>query len=101
MKAHKRRIDSENWADHVLCAILTDGEENDSKFYTLPQVRELVAECMRAGWQFVFLGADQDAVLAAAQLGIDDSVDFRNDPEGLSLAYEAITKRVLALGYTA
>lgn len=55
----------------VQVIIVTDGHENRSQEYTAETVRSLV-EQRRAkdGWDFVFLGADQDAVLTANGLGI-------------------------------
>jgi hypothetical protein len=57
---------------------------------------------MQAGWQFLFLGAGDNNVLAADEIGLDkDSVvDFVADPGGLRLAYEKISQAVLAIGYS-
>jgi hypothetical protein len=55
----------------VVVVILTDGCENASHEFTLPMVKELIARQQDSyGWQFVFLGADQDAFAAAAGIGI-------------------------------
>lgn len=67
----------------VLVVIQTDGEENSSKEYTREKIRDLIAAKEKEGnWTFVFLGADQDAWLAAAPLGISQSN---------SLSYESKT----------
>ena len=51
--------------------VVTDGYENASKEYTAEAVRRLVVtQTETFGWDFVFLGADQDAVLTAGALGI-------------------------------
>ncbi|NUQ97873.1 MAG: VWA domain-containing protein [Streptomyces sp.] len=58
-------------ASEVIVVILTDGHENASHEYTLTQVKALITEQQNAyGWKFVFLGADQDAFAAAADIGI-------------------------------
>ncbi|WP_425843691.1 VWA domain-containing protein [Agrococcus sp. TSP3-2-1] len=59
--------------------VVTDGFDNRSLEYTPGTVRRLIErQRERAGWDVVFLGADQDAVLAAADLGIgaDRSMTF-------------------------
>lgn len=56
---------------NVQVIVVTDGYENASKEYTAETVRRLVVtQTDTYGWDFVFLGADQDAVLTAADLGI-------------------------------
>ncbi|MGW5477634.1 VWA domain-containing protein [Streptomyces sp. NPDC004008] len=58
-------------ASEVIVVILTDGHENASREYTLTQIKDLITEQQTAyGWKFVFLGADQDAFAAAADIGI-------------------------------
>lgn len=56
----------------VQVVVVTDGEENASREYTASAVRSLVtAQGEKYNWDFVFLGANQDAVLAGAELGFD------------------------------
>ena len=57
----------------VLVTILTDGEENSSRSYTSAHVKDLVDS---KSWKFVYLGANQDAVLTAQGLGINTSMDY-------------------------
>lgn len=55
----------------VVVVILTDGEENSSREFTLPAVKKMITEQQDVyGWKFVFLGADQDAFEAAGGMGI-------------------------------
>lgn len=55
----------------VLVAVLTDGHENSSREATAAMVKALVGQQQRQwGWQFTYLGANQDAVLTAGGLGI-------------------------------
>jgi len=63
----------------VVVVIVTDGEENASKSFTAEQVRSRVEHQRHVyNWQFVFLGANQDAITNAKQLGISaaNSADF-------------------------
>lgn len=54
----------------VIVVILTDGQENASKEHTYQSVAEIIKRKQDEGWAFVFLGANQDAWTAAAQIGI-------------------------------
>jgi hypothetical protein len=51
--------------------ILTDGAENSSTEYTVRKIKELIEHKRLQGWRFVFLGANQDAFIAASRIGID------------------------------
>lgn len=57
--------------EHVIFVITTDGEENSSMSYSLQKVREMIAHQQeKYSWQFIFLGANMDAVSEAGKLGI-------------------------------
>ena len=56
--------------DEVLCIIMTDGEENASKEFTLEGVNKLMDEKKKAGWTFVYLGADHDAWDVGQKFGL-------------------------------
>jgi hypothetical protein len=62
-----------NLSDDAMVIILTDGEENSSRSYTSAHVKDLVDS---KSWKFVYLGANQDAVLTAQGLGINTSMDY-------------------------
>jgi hypothetical protein len=56
--------------DRLLVVILTDGEENASREYSLPQIQEMIRAREATGrWTFVYLGADQDAWAASQRIG--------------------------------
>lgn len=57
--------------DDIVFVTVTDGEENQSREYTLEKVRQLVADRTADGWQFVFLSAGLDAYADAARFGYD------------------------------
>ncbi len=55
----------------VIVVILTDGEENQSREFSLTTVKQMITSQQDTyGWKFVFLGADQDAFEAAGGMGI-------------------------------
>jgi len=82
--------------DNVIVLTLTDGKENASE---TPQerVRELV-ETYRSehDWEFLFIGANQDAALTAQEMGMDDdralTMDYSN--EGTQAAYESASENI-------
>ena len=65
--------------------ITTDGMENASTRYTADQVRAMVKRQEAEGWEFIFLGANIDAVQVAGGLGIraDNAVEFACDEAGI------------------
>ncbi|HRW20226.1 MAG TPA: VWA domain-containing protein [Dermatophilaceae bacterium] len=57
--------------DTVLVGIMTDGEENSSQEWSHAAIKALVEQQTRDyGWQFLYLGADQDAIEVGASVGI-------------------------------
>lgn len=65
----------------VIFVTLTDGEENSSKQYTMAKIAALIKQQRDVyGWDFVFLGANQDAISTAAAMNI---------PAGSALTYRA------------
>ena len=56
---------------HTMFVVITDGMENASKRFTAPQVKSLIGEKKKAGWEFIFLGANIDAVETAETIGIE------------------------------
>lgn len=58
-------------ADDIIFVTITDGEENQSREYTLDRIRHLIQERTDAGWQFVFLSAGLDAYGDADRFGYD------------------------------
>ena len=84
-------------AEKVLFVIITDGEENSSREYSADRVRELVEhEKSKYGWEFVFLGANIDAVGTAERFGIraDRTADYVRDARGTELNFAAMSEAV-------
>ena len=55
----------------VIVAIMTDGHENASREWTHPAIKALVEQQTEAyGWQFLYMGADQDAIEVGASIGV-------------------------------
>ena len=79
-----------NTAEEVIFVIITDGEENASREFSAEKVRNLVSrEKEQHGWEFLFLGANIDAVVTAGRFGIgpDRAAEYVSDAEGTALNY--------------
>ncbi len=87
----KERLKNNPFAK-VIFVILTDGEENKSKEYTREQVFNMITEQTEAGWEFIFLGANQDAIQAGGRIGItsNKSYTFAADSFGTRSSYNKI-----------
>ena len=80
--------------DTVQVVVVTDGHENASGEYTGNTVKRLVEEKTKENWDIVFLGANQDAVMKAAELGImrDRSMTYGANRDGVSNAAESMSR---------
>ena len=90
----------EDRPERTLFVITTDGMENASRHYDLRRVRAMIErQKARYGWEFLFLGANIDAVDTAARLGIDAdrAANFHCDARGTQLNYEAVSDAMSAM----
>lgn len=87
----------EDVPEHTMFVITTDGMENASRYYDADRVRRMIErEKESYGWEFLFLGANIDAVQTAAQFGIgaDRAVNYHADEVGTKVIYEAVSDAV-------
>ena len=85
----------DNRADKVIFVITTDGFENASRKYSYPTLKSLIESQQKEfNWEFIFLGANMDAVAEAAKIGIqaDRSASFMNDSEGIVTNYDSVSE---------
>ena len=90
----------EDVPEHTLFVITTDGMENASRCYSTQRVKEMIQrQKEKYGWEFLFLGANIDAVETAGHLGIapDRAVNYHCDSEGTRLNYEVVGQAVAAV----
>ena len=81
----------------TIFVITTDGMENASRSYTYDEVQRMVKhEQEKYGWEFLFLGANMDAISAARSFGIraDRAVRYRRDRAGTELNYQVVSETV-------
>jgi len=74
----------------VVFVIVTDGEENSSREYNRAQVKHMIEEQSgRYSWQFVYLGANQDAFAEAGGIGIPAYTTLNYVGEKTAQAYSS------------
>jgi uncharacterized protein YegL len=90
-------------AGKVLFIIITDGMENVSREFSSQQVKTMIEhEKEKYGWEFIFLGANIDAVETAGRFGIDAdrAVDYVADSEGTALNFTVMSQTVASFRKT-
>jgi len=83
----------------ALVVIMTDGEENSSREYNASSIKDIIGELEKGGaWTFSYMGANQDAVLAASSYGIGagNSINYSSTSRGASVASSTLTKGIVS-----
>lgn len=84
-------------AEKVMFVIITDGEENSSREYSAEKVKtQIEHQKSKHGWEFIFLGANIDAVETAGRFGIsaDRAQNFHADGDGIELNFHVMSEAV-------
>ena len=87
----------EDVPEKTLFVITTDGMENASRRYDYDKVRRMIErQKEKYGWEFLFFGANIDAVKEAGRFGItaDRAVDYKCDSRGTALNYAVMEEAV-------
>ena len=79
-------------SDKTIFIITTDGMENASREYTYAKIKGMIEDKKACGWEFLFLGANIDAVGEAAKIGIceDKAVKYTNSRKGVRRNYDVL-----------
>ena len=88
---------NEDVPEHTMFVITTDGMENASRRYSSDKVKQMIErQKEKYGWEFLFLGANIDAVETAKRFGIssDRAVKYVSDKEGTALNYEILNQAI-------
>jgi uncharacterized protein YegL len=86
-------------ADKVLFVITTDGMENASREFSYDHIKQMIErQTSRWGWEFIFLGANIDAVETAGRFGITPSraCNYHNDSVGIELNFHVVSEATTA-----
>ena len=89
----------EDVPERTLFIITTDGMENTSHNFTTDQIKAMIEKQKeKCGWEFLFLGANIDAVETAGRIGIrpEMAVNYHSDHEGTQLNYAVLSETVCA-----
>lgn len=81
----------------VLFVIITDGMENSSREFSYEKIKEMVEhQKSKYAWDFIFLGANIDAIMTAGSFGIsaDRAANFVSDSSGTQLNYRVVSEAV-------
>ena len=87
----------EDVPERTMFVITTDGLENASRRYTADEVKRMIEKRKESdGWEFLFIGANIDAVETAARYGIakDRAVNYNADGKGTKILYQSVSKVV-------
>lgn len=89
-------IRKEDVPANTIFVIITDGLENASHKYSSDDVKKMVEQQREKGWEFLFLGANIDAVETARTYGIaeDRTSDYLCDEAGIEKNFDALSKSV-------
>lgn len=90
----------EDRPEKTLFVITTDGMENSSREYSYDKVKHMIErQKNRYGWEFIFLGANIDAVAEAKRFGIDEThaANYHADSKGTALNYAVLSEAICEL----
>ena len=96
----KRQKNMKRKPNHTVFVIITDGMENASREYTYSKIHSMIGSKRKnAGWEFIFLGANIDAIETAGSLGIhkDRAANYHADRKGTAVNFEAIGSALCTL----
>ena len=94
-----RYIRPEDVPANTVFVITTDGLENASTRYSADAVKKLIEQQKESGWEFLFLGANIDAVETAASFGIapDRAANYHADRKGTKTVFHAVADAVCCM----
>ena len=93
----EKRLMNNNAYKSCLIYVATDGKENCSKYYTKSNIKKLITNAKeKYNIDVIYLGANQDAILEASSIGIDENqaINYNENPESTQAVYRAISRAV-------
>jgi hypothetical protein len=94
----QKKTDRKLQAKNVLFVIITDGMENASREYTVKKVKSMINHQQKKyDWEFIFLGANIDAVETAGWIGIDPSraQNYHADADGVAMNFQTMNETII------
>ena len=80
--------------DKTAVVIVTDGYENHSKEYDAVKIAGMIDEKRAAGWEFIFIGANQDAWATGGGMGIASNHNWEQTAVGTRAAYNDTSRKL-------
>lgn len=96
IKKARKEMPKEERPDRTIVVITTDGMENSSRHYNYAKIKHKIEKCKKKNWEFLFLGANMDAIGEAAKFGIDAdrAVRYECDGEGTRKNYDVLGETI-------
>jgi uncharacterized protein YegL len=97
IKGQHKELSEDEVPEHTIFVITTDGMENASKEYSSKDVKKMIEhQKKKHNWEFLFIGANIDAVETAKHFGIDKNraVNYKADARGTGVLYNAVSSVV-------
>jgi uncharacterized protein YegL len=94
---HLDSLSEENKPEKVVVVIITDGLENASKLFSASDINQMIEhQQQKYGWQFTFIGSNQDAITSAGELGIAAAaaLDYSPTSQGVKMSYDILSRSV-------
>lgn len=95
-----RRLKDNEKPEKTVFVITTDGMENASREFSRSQIKEMIEyQKEKFSWEFIFLGANIDAISTARDFGIreDRVANYHSDKKGTQLNYKVISETISEL----
>lgn len=97
---NRMKAAGDQYAEKVVLVIITDGQENASREYDRAKVFEMIShQREKYKWEFVFLGANQDAIRVAAGFGVlsANAMTYASNAKGTSAAFASTSANLRAM----
>lgn len=96
IKTVRKGMRDEDKPEKTIFIITTDGMENASRLYSYDKVKHMIEKRQAKNWEFIFLGANIDAIKEAGRMGIKASraVNYNCDSDGTALNYAVLNEAV-------
>ena len=89
------KVDGQTETKNIV-VILTDGHENSSQEFNYKTISKMIEEKEKVGWEFVFLGANQDAIKTAGGLGIkkNSAMTYAQTPQNMRACFNGLSNAI-------
>lgn len=91
------KTSDEDRPETVIFVAITDGQENSSKEFKSPQIKDMVShQTDKYNWKYLFMGANQDAILNGQNIGVvhGSSLNYGTSSQAISGAFFALSSGI-------